>query len=57
MMGYAIEEHEEYIFCYKGQTFGLFGVGLLIKKEHKNDIYSFTAFSDRVALLKMKYNN
>ncbi|KAJ0171886.1 hypothetical protein K1T71_012649 [Dendrolimus kikuchii] len=41
-MGYAIEEHEEYIFCYK---------------EHKTNIVCFTAFTDRVALLKMKYNN
>ncbi|KAJ0176142.1 hypothetical protein K1T71_008316 [Dendrolimus kikuchii] len=56
-MGYAIEEHEEYIFCYKGETLGLYGVGFLIKKEHKSNIVSFTAFSDRVALLKMKYNN
>ncbi|KAJ8733620.1 hypothetical protein PYW07_014171 [Mythimna separata] len=55
--GYAIEEHEDYIFCYKGETPGLHGVGFLIKKEHKNIIVSFTAFSDRVALLKMEYNN
>ncbi|KAJ8727495.1 hypothetical protein PYW07_001614 [Mythimna separata] len=55
--GYAIEEHEDYIFCYKGETPGLHGVGFLIKKEHKNNIVSFTAFSDRVALLKMEYNN
>ncbi|XP_045492416.1 craniofacial development protein 2-like [Colias croceus] len=56
-MGYVIEEHENYIFCYKGKTLGLYGVGFLIKKEYKDNIVSFTALSDRVALLNIKYNN
>ncbi|CAG4984913.1 unnamed protein product [Colias eurytheme] len=56
-MGYAIEEHEDYIFCYKGETLGLYGVGFLIKKEYKDNIVSFTALSDRVVLLNIKYNN
>ncbi|XP_052746683.1 uncharacterized protein LOC128199732 [Bicyclus anynana] len=56
-MGCAIEEHEKYIFCYKGETLGQYGVGFLIKKEHENKISSFTALSDRVALLKLKYDN
>lgn len=56
-MGYAIEEHENYIFCYKGETLGQYGVGFLINKKHKNNIVSFSAFSERVALLKIKCNN
>ncbi|CAF4951987.1 unnamed protein product [Pieris macdunnoughi] len=56
--GYAIEEHEDYIFCYKGETLGLYGVGFLIKKEHKHNIVSFSAFSEYGhPLLKIKYNN
>lgn len=56
-MGNAIEEYDDYIFCYIGETLGLYGVGFLIRKEHKNNIISFSALSERVALLKLKYNN
>lgn len=32
----------------------MYGVGILIKKKHKENIESFTGFSDRVALLNIK---
>ncbi|XP_037869587.1 craniofacial development protein 2-like [Bombyx mori] len=56
-MGCNIEEHEDYIFCYKGETPGLYGVGFLVKKEHKNKILSFSGLSERVAMLQIKCNN
>lgn len=56
-IGCNIEEHEDYIFCYKGETLGLHGVGFLVKKEHKTKILNFSGLSERVAMLQMKYNN
>lgn len=56
-MGCNIEEHQEYILCYIGETTGLHGVGFLVKKIHKQNIVSFTGISDRVAVLKLKYEH
>lgn len=54
-MGCNIEEHQDYIFCYIGQTKGLYGVGFLIKKKYKKNINNFLGISERVALLQLKF--
>ncbi|XP_045455664.1 uncharacterized protein LOC123665395 [Melitaea cinxia] len=54
-MGCHIEEDLDYVFCYMGETKGLYGVGFLIKKAWKNNITNFTGISERVALLQMKF--
>ncbi|GBP44640.1 ATP-dependent DNA helicase Q5 [Eumeta japonica] len=54
-MGQAIEEHENYILCYIGETVGLHGVGFLIKKKYKNNIVNFIGKSERLAILKLKF--
>lgn len=54
-MGCNIEEYSDYVFCYIGETKGLYGVGFLIKKAWKNNITNFTGISERVALLQMKF--
>ncbi|CAF4764515.1 unnamed protein product [Pieris macdunnoughi] len=56
-MGCSIEEYEDYIFCYIGETLGLHGVGFLIKKYFKNNIVNFTGISERVAFIKLKFKN
>lgn len=56
-MGCNIEEYENYIFCYIGQTKGLHGVGFLIKKKLKNQIKNFIGISERVALLQLKFED
>lgn len=55
--GYHIEDHKEYIFCSIGETMGLHGVGFLIKKKLKANIVSFVGVSERVGLLKLRFNN
>ena len=55
-LGCKIEEDENYIFCYIGQTKGLHGVGFLIKKYMKNTIVNFIGISERVALLQLEIN-
>ncbi|CAG4951581.1 unnamed protein product [Colias eurytheme] len=54
-VGYTIEEHKEYIFCYMGETQGLHGVGFLIKKSLRDNISGFLGISERVALLKLNF--
>ncbi|KAI8427168.1 hypothetical protein MSG28_014781 [Choristoneura fumiferana] len=56
-MGHNIEEHENFILCYIGETAGLHGVGFMIKKAFKNNIVNFTGISERVAILKLKFGN
>lgn len=56
-MGCKIEEHSNHIFCYIGETPGLYGVGFLIKKEFKENIIHFNGLSERIALLQMKFNS
>lgn len=53
-IGCEIQEHSDYIFCYKGETKGLNGVGFLIKKTLKQHIVNFSGISERVALLRIK---
>lgn len=53
-LGTSIQEHDEFIFCYTGQTKGMYGVGFIVKKELKKNIISFTGLSERVALLKLE---
>lgn len=55
-IGNKIEEYDEHIFCYVGETIGLHGVGFLIKKKYKSNILNFTGISERVALLRMKFS-
>lgn len=54
-MGCRIEEYNDLIFCYIGETKGLHGVGFLIKKKYKNNITNFIGISERVALLQVKF--
>ncbi|KAL0831750.1 hypothetical protein ABMA28_001292 [Loxostege sticticalis] len=56
-MGCKIEELEDYILCYIGETNGLYGVGFLIKKIYKPNIVSFNGVSERVAILKLKFGD
>lgn len=56
-MGIGIEEHENHIFCFIGETKGLHGLGFLIKKNLKQNIVNFNGISERVALLQMKIDN
>lgn len=56
-LGNTIEEHDEFIHYYIGETSGLFGVGFIVKKHLKSCIKSFTGLSERVALLKMNIGN
>lgn len=51
--GTKIEEYENYILCYTGLTQGLYGVGFIVNKRHKESIESFTSISDRVAILNI----
>ncbi|CAH2096381.1 unnamed protein product [Euphydryas editha] len=55
--GYGIDEYENFILCYNGQTKGRHGVGFIVKKYLKSCIKSFSGFSDRVALLDIEINN
>lgn len=52
--GCNIEEYQDYILCYIGESKGLHGVGFLIKKKHKHKLHNFTGISERVALLQLK---
>ncbi|CAH2092476.1 unnamed protein product [Euphydryas editha] len=56
-IGCNIEEHQNHILCYIGQTKGLYGVGFLIKKKYKGNIINFRGISDRVALLQLKFDS
>ncbi|XP_073960575.1 uncharacterized protein [Choristoneura fumiferana] len=42
---------------YLGQTKGLYGVGFLVKRIHKEKIISFTGISERVCVLEMELEN
>ncbi|XP_046978628.1 uncharacterized protein LOC124544209 [Vanessa cardui] len=55
--GNKIEEHEEFILYYIGETPGLYGVGFMIKKHLKNYIKCFNGLSERVVLLKLQINS
>lgn len=56
-LGNSIQEYENVIFHYIGETPGLHGVGFLVKKHLKTNIESFTGLSERVALLTLNVRN
>lgn len=56
-LGEKTIEDDEYIFYYIGQTKGLYGVGFLVRKKHKNNIKKFTGISERVCVLEIKMEN
>lgn len=51
--GIKIQEYDDYILCHSGVIPGQYGVGFLVHKKHKNNIESFTGFTDRVAILNL----
>ncbi|GBP70624.1 Craniofacial development protein 2 [Eumeta japonica] len=52
-LGNKIEEYDNFIFCYIGQTPGKHGAGFIINKSLKSNIESFTGLSERVATLNI----
>lgn len=56
-LGIKIEEYENCILCHSGLTQGQYGVGFLIKSDHKKCIESFIGISDRIALLNLNIQN
>lgn len=55
-MGDSIQERNDCIFNYKGETKCLFGVGFMVRKEWKNNISEIKGISERIAILKMNFN-
>lgn len=53
--GEEIEEHENFIFYYKGETPGKHGVGFLIHKTLKDEIEEIIGISERIAILNMTF--
>ncbi|GBP46288.1 Craniofacial development protein 2 [Eumeta japonica] len=53
--GPSIEEYNNFILCYVGQTPVKYGVGFVINKLHKNNIESFTGITERVAVLNINF--
>lgn len=51
--GEKIEEFNKFIFYYKGETPGKYGVGFLIKKELKDHIKEIIGISERIAILNL----
>lgn len=56
-LGNSIQEYDNVILYYIGETPGLYGVGFLVKKYLKPYIESFNGMSERVALLTLNINN
>lgn len=56
-MGNSIQEYDDFIFQYIGETAGLYGVGFIIKKYLKKYIEEIIGISERVALLTLNINN
>lgn len=54
-LGDTIQEHRDYIFYYKGETKGLYGVGFIVKKDLKKNIIEFKGISERIAILNIKF--
>ncbi|GBP23084.1 Craniofacial development protein 2 [Eumeta japonica] len=52
-LGNKIEEYDNFILCYIGQTPGKHGAGFIINKSLKSNIESFTGLSERVATLNI----
>jgi exonuclease III len=55
--GEEIQEHLNYIFYYKGQTSGKYGVGFIVKKKWKKNIIEFIGISERIAILNLNLPN
>lgn len=55
-LGTSIQVYDSYIFCYTGETRGLYGVGFIVKKYLKRNIMSFSGISERIALLSLNMN-
>lgn len=53
-VGEAIEERENFIMYYKGETAGHRGVGFIIKPYLKNSVKELNGISERIAVLVMK---
>lgn len=53
-LGEAIEEHDQFILYYKGETPGSHGVGFLIRKRLKTFITEIIGISERIAVLNIK---
>lgn len=53
-MGESIEEYENFILYYKGETPGLYGVGFIVKKYLARKIEEIVGISERVAILNIK---
>lgn len=52
--GEAIEEHDQFIMYYKGETPGRHGVGFLIRKTRKTYIREIIGISERIAVLNIQ---
>ncbi|CAH2103521.1 unnamed protein product [Euphydryas editha] len=56
-VGNLIEEYDDFIFHYMGETAGLYGVGFIIKKYLKKYIEAIIGLSERVSLLLLNISN
>ncbi|XP_013147693.1 PREDICTED: uncharacterized protein LOC106110415 [Papilio polytes] len=52
--GEEIREYNDFIFYYKGEKQGRYGVGFIVKKYLKDKIVSFEGISDRLIALNVK---
>ncbi|CAH2093140.1 unnamed protein product [Euphydryas editha] len=50
-----IEEYEDFILCYMGQTSIQYGVGFLVRKNLKENIESITRFSESVDIFNLHF--
>lgn len=53
-LGETIEEYDQFLLYYKGETPGRHGVGFLIKKTLKTFITEIIGISERIAILNIK---
>lgn len=51
--GTKIMEYDDFILCHIGHTPGKYGVGFIVNKCLKQNVESFTGFTERVALLNL----
>lgn len=54
--GKTIQENDDYIMIYHGETSGRNGVGFLVRKELKSNIVDIKTISDRVIRLDLYFN-
>lgn len=53
-VGNQIEEYDDYILYYIGETKGQYGVGFMVKKQLKDQIIEFKGVSERIATLNIQ---